>query len=78
MVLNKDIGWWMNNNDIDYDNINDVAYYFYTQYRKNRQKDNITSQAAVIIHRKTYKRFYDDAHIFIRRQKVNRLLKNKI
>ena len=81
MEINKDIGEWL---DIDYEPytkhhltyLDDLAYYIYCQPRKNRRKDNIASQMAFLIHPKVYWRFYDEAKILIRKEKINKIRKN--
>jgi hypothetical protein len=76
--VKKDIGEWM---DTRYDSftkhhlteLDDVAYYVYCQPRKNRRKENIATQRAFLLHPKVYSRFYDEAILLIRKEKIEKI-----
>ncbi len=81
MEIDKSIGEWLNvkyepytKHHITY--MDDLAYYVYCQPRKNRKKENIASQAAFLLHPKVYGRFYDEALLLIRKEKIDKIMKN--
>ena len=75
MIINKNIGRWDNDNkQITY--LDDVAYYLYCYPRRKRLKENITSQLSFMSSPKVYKRFYDNAMQYIRKQKINKVTSN--
>jgi hypothetical protein len=76
--VKKDIGTWINvkyeptfKNKVTY--LDDLAYYVYCQPRKNRKPENITTQKSFLIHPKVYKRFYDEAILLIRKEKIEKI-----
>lgn len=73
MKLDKSIGRWSkNSNKLSY--LNNLSYHLYCQYRCNRNDEDISPQAGVLIHKKVYKKFYDEAELIIRGEKLKKLL----
>lgn len=77
--IDKSIGNWIPDEQhsifsVKY--IDDIAYHLYCQYRKLRKKENISHQMVVILHKKVYKKFYQDAELIIRVEKIMKVYKN--
>lgn len=71
--IDKNIGNWITDQGkstfkISY--LDDLAYHIYCQYRRNRKKENISSQVGFLIHPKVYWRFYNEAEMMIRKEKI--------
>jgi hypothetical protein len=75
--IDKNIGNWITDEDDRYtlkvSYIDDLAYHIYCQYRKNRIKENISTQVSFMIHPKVYWRFYNEARLLIRKEKINKI-----
>jgi len=72
MDIDKSRGYWTKGSETTY--LDDLAYYMYCQYRKNKPTYNLTSQDAMMVHPKVYRRFYNEALIIIRREKLNKII----
>jgi len=70
MIINKNIGEWM---EEDTTLLQDVAYEFYCQYRKNKLPENITTQYVVARFPDIYKKFYKLAEKRIRKEKLDKI-----
>ena len=80
MNIDKNIGRWIPDAQremfgIEY--IDDLAYHLYCQYRKLRKKENITHQMSVIQNKKVYEKFYNDAKVLIRAEKILKFYKKE-
>ncbi|MFW6225835.1 MAG: hypothetical protein ACOC3V_02650 [bacterium] len=76
IIIDKNIGNWIpieQHSMFNIEYIDDVAYHIYCQYRKERQIQNITPQMNVLVHKKLYRRFYDEARLLIRLEKILKL-----
>jgi len=74
--IDKSIGNWVIDKDrytfkISY--IDDLAYHIYCQFRRNRKTENISNQVGFMMHPKVYWRFYDEARLLIRKEKINKI-----
>ena len=77
--IDKSIGNWIPDEQhsifgVKY--IDEVAYHIYCQYRKLRLIQNISPQLVFIKHVKVYKRFYTEAKLLIRLEKILKIYGN--
>ena len=76
MELDKSWGSWKYGSSL----LDDVAYSLYLEYRKNNTKPGYvpyTSQGLFVFGGGIYKRYYDEAELIIRREKILKI-KSKI
>lgn len=77
--IDKNFGHWIPENQLYMFNVeysDNLAYYIYCKYRKNRKLNNVTEQIHFIQHKKVYSEFYKLANLIIRVEKLIKI-KNK-